>query len=107
MSIYPSRSILHGPAVVSGTAWHRIGNRRIDGSAIAPCVAPGIPPRRPEPVVALARGAALRDRGRSGGHEVRAWPGQAAQRDAGEQRSCGLIARRVAAALSARFGQGG
>ncbi|HGO6129226.1 TPA: hypothetical protein ACK3RK_007836 [Burkholderia cepacia] len=45
MSIYPSRSILHSPAVVSGTAWHRIGNRRIDGSAIAPCVAPGIPPR--------------------------------------------------------------
>ncbi|RQT51127.1 hypothetical protein DF046_20515 [Burkholderia cepacia] len=44
MSIHPSRPILHGPAVVSGTAWHRIGNRRIDGSAIAPCVAPGIPP---------------------------------------------------------------
>ncbi|WP_175850729.1 hypothetical protein [Burkholderia cepacia] len=107
MSIYPSRLILHGPAVVSGTDWHRIGNRRIDGSAIAPCVAPGIPPRRPEPVVAPVRGAALRDRGRSGDHEVRAWPGQAAQRDAGEQRSCGLIARRVAAALSARFGQGG
>ncbi|RQT73302.1 hypothetical protein [Burkholderia cepacia] len=62
MSIYPSRSILHSPAVVSGTAWHRIGNRRIDGSAIAPCVAPGIPPRRPEPVIALARGAAPRDR---------------------------------------------
>ncbi|WP_146756258.1 hypothetical protein [Burkholderia cepacia] len=59
MSIYPSRSILHGPAVVSGTAWHRIGNRCIDGSAIAPCLAPGIPPRRPEPVVAPARRCAI------------------------------------------------
>ncbi|KVF54153.1 hypothetical protein WJ15_37020 [Burkholderia cepacia] len=59
MSIYPSRSILYCPAIVSGTAWHRIGNRRIDGSVIAPCVAPGIPLRRPEPVVAPVRRRAI------------------------------------------------
>lgn len=51
-------------------------------------------------------GAALRDRGRSGDHEVRAWPGQAAQQVASERRSRGLIARRVAEASLTAFGEG-